>query len=340
MDLSEKLTLPNSGGGNTSGSDFQLVHKMLYGFWADHSWDDIIRLRQLFDPIIARDAIGVISIFQDLSNKAIIAAEKANRKKELAHFLGADGHNLHRRGLHMKALRSFERASELYLELGDDFESLKNYYMTSLCYRAVGNTKKAKRILEDVFLRLDNNNPWRGNPIQALGWIARDEKMFSLAEEHFRKAIEYQKLTKDPDILVAGTLADLGEILGLQGNYEDAHKTLEESLNIILSKKGQYKRQEARTLIKIAELSYLENQLGAALEVLDRADDKVRGHGYDLPWKIEMLKALIYFKQRKILFAYHKIRSANHLFVSLGLPQSEFYKQVLIKIKTITIRTS
>lgn len=312
---------------------------MLYKFWSDHSWHDIIALRQLFDSVIARDAIGVISIFQDLTNKAIVAAENTNRKKELAHFLGADGHNLHRRGLHKKALRSFEKASELYFEFKEDFESLKNYYMTALCYRAIGNKKKAKEILDNVLLRLDDDNPWKGNPIQALGWIARDEKLFSLAENNFRKAIEYQKRNKDPDILVAGTLADLGEILGLQGVYQKAHKALQESLNIILSKKDQYKRQEARTLVKIAELSYLENQLDEAHEILNRADDKVRGHGYDLPWKIEILKALIYLKQRKFLFAYRKLRSAKHTYTNLGLPQTEFYKQIFIKIKSTTSKT-
>jgi tetratricopeptide (TPR) repeat protein len=327
--LAVKLALPEFGGSSVLNQDFELVHEMLYTFWNNCEWYKIIDLRKLFDPIIARDSIGVIPVLQDLTNKAIVAAEKGNRNEDLAHFLGADGHNLHRRGLHNNALQNFERASKLYFELGNEFESIKNFYMMSLCYRALGNITKAKKILDNVFLRVSDKNPWRGNPLQVLGWMARDERKFAVAEEYFLESIKYQKLTKDPDILVAGSLADLGEVLGFQGKYQEGYQVLNESLHLIRTKRGQYKRQEARTLIKMAELLCFEKKMDIALNILDQADDKVRGHGYDLPWKIELLRAVIYFRKKKLYFAYRKIRSAYYLFADLKLPPSEFYKRVI-----------
>ena len=333
--LAEELLRPGQGAGGAQLNDLEQISDALDILINENDLKGIIRLRELFTGLIARDSIGIHSVMQQLSDQALLAAERLGDKRELAHLYGANGHNLHRQGFHQRALEDFTRASRLYADIEDEWESLKNYYMTALCERALGHAPEAQQILENVLSRIAPDNPWRGNPLTVQSWLARDEGNLEKAEALLREALTLLPHTNDPDILVAGTLADLGEILGLQGRGDDAHSCFQQSLDLIQKYQGQYDRQEARTRLKLAELEMREGRYVDAIHNLAQADDLISAYGTyrDMLWKIEMLRAMVFFRQRKFGSAIRKLRVAKTVYEEMGLPPKEFMHQIVDRLK-------
>lgn len=333
--LASRLQQPGVGPGSFPETEWRQIDTALDQLITQQDWPGVIRLRRIFAPLIARDTVGVLPTFKRLSKEAVNAARCLGDCKEQAALLGADGHNLHRQGYHHDAIRAFEESSRLYLETGETFKALENYYMTSLCYRALGNRQLARKILEDVLSKLEKDDPWRGNPLQVLAWLTQDDGQLQLAEQLLREAIELQKQTTNPDLLLAGTYADLGEIIGLQGRYSEAEETFAQSLRILKVHEGQYDRLEARTRLKLAELKMREGNLLETLHLLDEADDRVRGYGhyYDLMWRIEMLRAVVFLKQHRWMGVLRKMRSVIYYRNELGLPTTLFIQQLLDRLR-------
>ena len=90
--------------------------------------------------------------------------------------------------------------------------------MTSLCYRALNNRNKARTILVDVLRQVEPDDPWRGDPLQVMAWLTQDEGDLPGTEKLLREVLALHQQATDADILIAGTLADFGEVVGLQGN--------------------------------------------------------------------------------------------------------------------------
>ncbi|PWH16271.1 MAG: hypothetical protein DDG60_04515 [Anaerolineae bacterium] len=317
--------------GTIPDDEWKLIEKALISFTENNDWQSIVRLRDLFNDLFARDTLGGYDLLQQLDLSAIQAARQLGDKAELAHLLGARGHNLHRQGYHRDAIKAFDESAKLYWEIGKDFPAMKSYYMTSLCYRALGDRNQAKKILNDVIQKIDPSDGWFGQPTQVLAWLARDEGRLGEAEELLWKSLELHKLLSDPDMLIAGTLADLGEIISIQGRVGEAKKLFEESLAIIRKHEGQYDRQEARTLLKYSETLMHEKDFSGAIKLLNQADAKASryGHYYDLLWQIELAKAFIYLRQRDLINCFYKLRSVFRIRKYLDLPASYFMVFVL-----------
>jgi tetratricopeptide (TPR) repeat protein len=334
-DLAERLGEPRGGGGNARQQDLQIVDQALDILVIEENYADIIKLRSLFTAVVARDSISVHKSLQRLTDEAIGAADQLGDIKEQAHLLGANGHNLHRQGLHQQSLDNFYRAYQLYEEAGEPFEALKNYFMMSLCHRALGNVTEAMHILHNVMAKVDPDDPWFGNPLNVLAWMERDNGHLATAETMFRRALALHRQSSDSDILVAGTLADLGEVLGLQGKNEEAAVCFAESLALIRRYEGQFDRQEARTETKLAELLIREKKYAEALSLLNHADDLIAYGAYkDQLWKIELLRAMIKFRQRNIGAALQRLRSAKTIYEELELPVSEFIRHTVNRLKS------
>lgn len=332
--LADRLAEPGAGPGSVPESEWRLVREALDHLCAHQDWEGIIRLRKLLTALFARDTVGGVLLLHRLDEAAIEAARKIGDPAELAHLLGAKGHNLHRQGYHRESIEAFEESSRLYQSIGKAFESLKSYYMTALCYRALGDRERAHRILGEVLAQVEGDDPWRGNPLQVAAWLAQDEGKLHDAEQLLTEALSFQRRADDSDILVAGTLADLAEVLGLQGRTEEAESLFRESLAILDIHKGQYDRQEARTKLKLAELFARTGKLDQALTLLDEADDKVRryGHYYDLLWRIELARAAVYLRQVRPGAALRKLRVALRYRRELGLSRAMLAKQLFKRL--------
>lgn len=296
------------GPGAILDSEWDLLRKTLNNLLATRDWSGIVDLRNLFTPLLAADSAWGIPVIQLLDEKAIEAAHKLGAAAELGHLYGARGHNLHRQGFHRQAISSFEESVANYHKVGDSFSALKSEFMTSLCYRALGNRSKAKEILTNVLERADHDDPWRGNPLQVLAWLFQDDGDLPKSEELLREVLSLHEKATDGDILVAGTLADLGEVVGLQGNYPKAREFFLRSLSILDLYRGQYERQVARTKLKYAQLEMRKKDISKALLFLDEADDHISsyGHYYDLMWRIELTRAMIFFRMAQLKKALSK----------------------------------
>jgi tetratricopeptide (TPR) repeat protein len=329
--LAETLSQPGLSPGNVPRAEWEKIETTLAQLLAANDWVGILRLRRIFKELIARDSVTVVPIFKRLSQAAIHAAEQVDDKAELAHLLGADGHNLHRQGYHQAALDAFERSYQLYEELGQDFQALQNYYMTSLCYRAMEKRPQARQVLETVLARVAPDDIWRANPLQVLAWLAQDEARLDEAEVLLREAISLYHENSGSEIQAAGALADLGEVVGLQGRAAEAFTVFDESLAILARFHGQYDRQEARTRLKLAELLVRQGETGRAMQLLDRADDMIRGYGhyYDLMWRIETLRAFAYFNDRQWVHTTRKLRLALYYRRKIGLSNRAFAQQLV-----------
>lgn len=250
-------------------------------------------------------------LLQAIDSAAIVAATELGRAADLGHFWGARGHNLHRQGFHREAILAFTNSARHYRSIGDDFSALKSEYMLALCWRALGDRRTAVQIVEGVLAEIKSDDPWRGNPLQVLGWLQRDQGEYAAATNTLCEALTLQAKTADPDILLAGTLADLGEISSLQKKLTEADGYFVRSLILIRSHKGQYNRQEARTLLKYAEHHLRIRNVPSALAQLRQADDLIRTYGgyYDLHWRLELAQAQAYFRLGRPWLALRKLRS-------------------------------
>jgi tetratricopeptide (TPR) repeat protein len=317
-----KVESPGAGPAGVSWQDWEPIVQAYLHLAQTNDLEGLVRLRLLLEPIYARDSVTGLPLLQQLDDAAIRAASALHLDSESGHFWGARGHNLHRQGFHRLAIDAFVRSAQYYAATRKDFPRLKSIFMTALCHRALGQNATAIRIINEVLAQLKEDDPWRGNPLQVLAWLQRDIGQLSTAESFLREAIELQHRTSDPDMLVAGTLADLGEIVSLQGRQDDAQRLFEESLMLVYKHHGQYNRQEARTKLKYAEHLMRCHKDVTAEHLLHEAEDSIRlhGHYYDLLWKIEANLARIYLRRLRLSKALRKLRSAWRFRQMLGLP--------------------
>lgn len=332
--LADTLKSPHAGPDSVSDEEWLTIEQALDTLHQQSDWSGLVRLRLLFLDICARDTFTGSALVRRLETSAIQAARELNDKKLLAMFLGDQGHNLHRQGFHKQAIEAFKASSIYYAELGNHTFVLRNYHMTALCYRALHQWERAYAINRDVLDQVPQDDPWRGNPLQVTAWLYRDQANWVKAEACLREALQYHKQALNSDILMAGTLADLGEILGLQGRCEEARAAFTESLTILARHKGQYARQEARTKQKFAEMLSWQGNYMMALQLLKEADELccMYGHYYDELWKVEMAMAGIFLRQGKIVQAVGKMISVLNLRQELGLSQWGFVRQALVRV--------
>ena len=213
--LSSRLSESGTEPGTIPESEWQIIEKTSRKLVDEQDWDGLIRLRILFNSLFARDTVMGLPALQQLDQHAIQAARRVVNKSALAHFLGARGRNLHRQGFHQEAINTFDESAKIYSEIDDKFPALKSYYMTSLCYRALGNREKAKQILEDVLNQTEPDDPWRANPLQVMAWLMQDEGRLTDSEKLLRQILPLYEKTEESDTLIVGVLADLGEIVGI-----------------------------------------------------------------------------------------------------------------------------
>ncbi len=329
--FSDQVSQSGVSPGAFPDSEWERVRLTLFELQNSNDLNGIIKLRELFTGLIARDSAWGIPIIQTLDIAAINAARQLNNYPELGHLLGARGHNLHRQGYHKQAIIAFEESNLNYTIIGDKFNALKSYYMTSLCYRALNNKAKSKKILTNVLQQISIDDPWRGNPLQVLAWLTQDEGDLQKTETLLKEVLVLHEKAADSDILIAQTIADLGEVVGLLGRITEGIDLFQKSLNILARYKGQYNRQEARTNLKYAELLRSQKKYIEALHLLDDADDKASGYGhyYDLMWRIELSRCLIFAQQGKIPSSLLKAQMTLKYRRILGLSNWVLLKQLL-----------
>jgi len=329
--LASRLEKPGISPASIAAAEWEKVDHAITTALDSKDWRALVRLRLLFGFLLARDTVTGNEIIQRLEKASIEAAKSLNDKSYLADFLGARGHNLHRQGYHQESIESFERAEALYEDIGDSFGALKSYYMTSLCLRALGRRDEAIEVLNNVLSRVEPDNIWKGNPLQVKAWLLQDVGKLAEAEESLKQALSLQEQIEGGEILVAGTLADLAEVVGLQGRIEEARQHFTRSLMILQQFQGQYQRQEARTKLKLAELLIREKDYDQVQRLLNEADDAIRSAGgyYDLLWRIELARSYVLFRTGKIADAIRKFRIVLILRRALSLPNSLLVKQLI-----------
>jgi len=311
QDVANNLTQSRAGPGNSFDFEWRQIEQAVRQLKEEENWEGLIRLREILNDLYAKDTVAGLDVIQALDKEAILSARKIGNTQKLAHFLGDLGHNLHRRGFHEQAIHAFDESSTFYLEIGNQKNALYNLHMTSLCYRAVGQYSKAYHICQNVLASCPKNDPWRGNPLQFMAILCRDKGERAEAERLLCEALDLHKQALGSDILVAGTLTNLGEVMGLQGKIVEAKQCFSEALAILDIYSGEYNRQEARTKTKLAELLIQTGNITEALSLLNEADDLIRayGHYYDLLWKIEIFKAQAYYKNGQYRTSISKLRS-------------------------------
>ena len=336
--LSEHATQSGESPGALPDAEWEQIRHALVDLQQAKDWAGIIQLRKLFTGLLARDSAWGIPVIQTLDEAAIEAARHLGDAAELGHLQGARGHNVHRQGFHEQAIVAFEESATNYQECGDRFGALKSTFMTSLCYRAMDNRTKARAILADVLQQVEPDDPWRGNPLQVMAWLTQDEGDLPGTEKLLREVLVLHERATDADILIAGTLADLGEVVGLQGRFSEAVEIFQCSLAMLDHYRGQYDRQEARTKLKYAELLIRQRKFGDALHLLDDADDKASGYGhyYDLMWRIELTRCLIFARKGHIRDSLLKAQMTLRYRRILGLSNWLLLKQLLQRFRTGT----
>lgn len=321
-ELVQRLVAPGEGPQAVPAAAWEPLQHAFADLNARQDGEGLIRLRLLLAPLYSRDSVTGLPLLQRIDDGAIAAAETLGRDGDLGHFWGARGHNLHRQGFHRQAVGAFEQSVCCYRQAGEEWPALKSYYMLSLCRRALGDRAGALRVLDEVLAQVPPDDPWRGNPLQVKAWLQRDRGDMAGAEASLRQSLALQERTNDPDILVAGSLVDLGEVISLQGRDAEAVDCFERSLALLARHRGQYNRQEARTLLRYAE-HLLRRRVGdAAMPLLQRADDLIRSHGqyYDQMWRLELAYSRVYWQWGEWRVALRKLRSALRYRNLLRLP--------------------
>ena len=332
--FSEQVTRSGESPGTFPDTEWERIHVTLVDLQQSQNWAEIIKLRELFGGLLARDSAWGIPVIQALDLAAIDAARQLGNVAELGHLLGARGHNLHRQGFHKEAIIAFDESRSNYLECGDQFGALKSVFMTSLCYRALNNRTKSRAILVDVLQQVSPDNPWRANPLQVMAWLTQDEGDLPKTEKLLREVLALHEKTLDSDILIAQTLADLGEVVGLQRRFTEGSEIFQKSLTILDRYSGQYDRQEARTKLKFAEFLMRQRKFDYALLLLDNADDKASGYGhyYDLMWRIELARCLIFARKGQIRSSLLKAQMTLRYRHLLGLSNWILLKQLFQRL--------
>jgi tetratricopeptide (TPR) repeat protein len=331
QELSFRLSAPGVDPGSVPDLEWTVIAHTLHELLTGKDWNGILQLRRTFDDLYANDSMTGLPVLQQLDQDAITAARTLGHMAELAHLLGAKGHNLHRQGFHVQALEAFEESANRYRIAGDERQVLENYYMTSLCHRGLGDRDRARQVLQDVLAQTSSDDPWRAHPLQVLAWLTQDGGDLPAAEALLCQALSLFRALPNSDLLIAGALADLGEIVGILGRFEEARLLFEESLALFPAHKGQFNRQEARTALKYSELLMQQGQYTIVEQLLDQADDKISryGHYYDLLWQIELARAFVFLRTGRFQFCLFKVRSVFRIRRLLGLSNSLLVQYVL-----------
>lgn len=349
--LSTEMASPDADPSSFLDERLQIIDDALTHMWNSDDNAGIVWMRTLFEPLIARDSAIAIPQLQRLDDSAILCAEQIGNPAILAPLLDQRGRNLHKQGFHQEAINFFDNATEQYRICENEYQALRSFYMTASCHRAIGDVKRAQTVLDYVFRQTDPNDPWLGNPLQVQGWIQRNAGLLDEAESSFRQAIELQRRLDasntsqrkldNSDILVAGTLADLGEIAGLQGRNKEAQDFLKQSLELFNKYGGQYNRHIARSSLKLAEVLMFDNQHSAAQRLLNEANDRIcasnesakgAGHYYDVLWRLELLHGLIYIQLGELNKGLRKWRSAWRYRQKLGLTTAFLLRQIFTRL--------
>jgi len=336
QDLSNRLSKNEVGPGGVNETEWALIDETLNQLIKTGAWEDIIKLRGIFSFLINGETTGGMPVIMRLNTDAIHAAEKLGKNILLAQYLHDNAENYHRKGYHKESVRDFERAAQLYKQENEYRKSLESYYFSALAYRGLGKRKQGLEILKNVLSQLDADDSWRANPLEVMSWIYRDDEKFALAEETLKTALTlYQKLEGVNNIHAVQTLADLGEVIGRQGRYDEAEDAFNQSLNMVKVFQGQYSRQEARTMIKYAEMLTVKEDYTRALKLLNGADDKIRGYGhyYESMLKIEFARVFAFWGLRQWKAVYKKLQLIFQYRKEIGLPYFELILRLAIRIK-------
>jgi len=330
--VASKIAALESGPGGIVDAEWSTIGTALDQLSKADDFEGIIRLREMFAFLITGETIGGLDVVIRLNDTAVRAAQETGRSKLAAKYIHDKAENYHRRGYHKQSIREFERAAVLYAEAREPRKALESYYFSALAYRALGKRDRTLAILHDVLTQIGPSDPWRANPLEVLSWIYKDQRRYAEAEATLRTALSlYQELEGTNNVHAVQTLADLGEILGLRGQFDDAKKAFAQSLTMLDSFKGQYRRQEARTKTKYAELLNAKREYRNALELLDSSCDKIRGYGhyYDSLLRIELARAVAYFGLRKWGLGLRKTRLAIDYCNEIGLPFTQVARLLL-----------
>lgn len=316
-----QLTQPGFGPGSVSRDQWEILEISLRKLETNQQPKDILKLRKIFTPLFALDTLTNLEILLRLDRAAIQAARQLGDRYELGKLLGDRGHNLHRQGFHRQAIAAYTESFASYCEAGETVLARSSFYMTALCYRALGEREIAGKILDEVLVQLTQDDPWRANPLQVKTWLLQDLGHLAEAERLQRQVLEIWQQTPDTDTQIAGGLADLAELVGIQGRFAEACSLFDQSLTLLDKYQGQVARQEARSLLKYAELLMHHKDYAFALTLLKSADKKASsyGHYYDLLWQIELATAFIFLRQYQLRNCLPKIRSVFRYRKILGL---------------------
>jgi tetratricopeptide (TPR) repeat protein len=308
----EKMSHSAYGPGILHAEDINMFTQSLHMLKQTHDTHGILQLRHMCTPMLERDSAWGIHILRHIDDTAICVARTIQAIAQLAIFLMARGHNLHREGRHDEALTIYHEAIDCFTQCQDTDNVLRATFMSSLCIRALQRHNEAVHIVNIVLHNLPQTSPWYDEPVLMLGRLAQDTGDISNAYVLMQKALSYARQSPEPRaiIRVAGILADIGEIDMLRRHYADAERAFNESIAIINQFPGQYNRILARTLIKFAELRTQQRCWTDAHTFLDRADDLVSRYGayYDLIWRIELLRCYVYMFQLQWGHAIRKLR--------------------------------
>ena len=331
--LAEVLSDPHAGPRHISDVEWRSIEQAIATLRQQQDWAGMIRLRVLLTDICTRDTFTGSALIRELEEEAIRAAEQLGDTNHLAIFWGDRGHNYHRQGFHRQALAAFTISSRYYEALGNESYVLRNHLMVALCHRALQHGERAHTIAVEILQKVPETEPWRGQPLQTLAWLYKDQGDWKKAEEFLREALKWQEQAENSEILVAGSLADLGELLSLQKRFAEAKHAFTRSLMILEKHQAQYYRQEARTKLKLAEMFLRQREYRLAMQSLKEADQLccLYGHYYDQLWKIELVMARVLFRSGDYRSAVGKLASAFHIRRRLNLSTWLLVKQILIR---------
>lgn len=335
-ELSTKLSRPGVGPGTAADAEWRAIEQSLEYLLNKADLAGVIRLREMFAFLVQGETTGGLSVVQHINQAAIQAATALGNQALAARYLRDSGENLHRRGYHRESIAALERAVSLYTEQGDRRKALETYYMTALPHRALGDSRRARAILDEVLQATPSNDPWRANPLQVVSWMLRDAGHFSDAEAVLREALRlYREHEGDTSVHAVQTLADLGEVIGLQHRAAEAIQMFDQSLQMMESYEGQYDRQEARTKLRYAELLIRLGEHDKALRLLNEADDKIRGYGhyYDLLGGIELARAFAFIGKGEMRSAYRKLKVLLRYRREIDLPYWNFSQKLWKRLR-------
>lgn len=254
------------------------------------------------------------------SDAAIEAAIRLGRPKLAGQYHYDLGHLRHRQGKHRLAIQRFDTAFNYFSQAGETFRAREAYFMTSLCYRALGSTNKALEIIEQV-LRETGDDPWRANPLEVRAWIEQARGDLTRAEATLRQVLDgYRELGSSYFPQLAQALADMGEILSLKGDIDGAMDCFRESRSRLESLSPTDYRLLIRTLIKQAEALLYAGRIADAEKTLHDADRQLPGAGhYDLRWRVFFALSLVNFRQLRLQDAWYHFSLTRRYRQELGL---------------------